>query len=431
MAAKKSKRPLMTFLSPEQMAAQNPWGGMLQNPTQAAINTSADESQAARKALGVIGQAREDSPVAMDNSREAASPIPLVEQFNQMALIPKGTGPRDTWMDRVTQKNQEQNKITENLYASPEEYNQLVGAVMNTEPVRQQQALLEAQDELAQDVISNYQTGMDLTPLMALTDAWSAKNPNLARAYKAPPGYGEKAKLLLDYGSKMADDRQRLMDKIMSGVQYMKTGTTSTGTLADLAALTQRGQTPAPAPRGGGNRTDSVEARWVITNAKKLSEAFNDEMKQLSQIEANLARGDLQGLKISTGYISRVLGGEKGVLTDADIGRVMPSGLGLTIDNLEAYVTNNPNVLVDPVFMRGLQELLAEGKRNLRKKYDRDRLNFQNAVKAEPTLSSKAGLVDNFANPAPPEQPAPKSQMELLFEKTLQDLKASKQNGKK
>lgn len=417
MAAKKSKRPLMTFLSPEQMAAQNPWGGMLQNPTQAAINNSADESQAARKALGVIGQAREDSPVAMDNSREAASPIPLVEQFNQMALIPKGTGPRDTWMDRVTQKNQEQNKITENLYASPEEYNQLVGAVMNTEPVRQQQALLEAQDELAQDVISNYQTGMDLSPLMALTDAWSAKNPNLARAYKAPPGYGEKAKLLLDYGSKMADDRQKLMDKIMSGVQYMKTGTTSTGTLADLAALTQRGQTPAPPPKGGGSgRGGVVDAKWVISNSKKLSEDFNKDMADITKIKAALSDNSIQGLNLATGYISRVLGGQKGVLTDKDLKLVTPQGIKLTLANLEAYVTSNPNVRIDPKFTKRINELIVEGERKLREKYAGEMRQYKDAVSKGPTeLSQFSHLVDSFAiPPMPPEPPKKNVILEML-----------------
>lgn len=99
----------------------------------------------------------------------------------------------------------------------------LLGQLKNSEnknAKQQQQSLADYQNQIRQ--VNSAPTGMDLTPLLALADAWKKGGGNLAASYKAPMSPQEKQQLGLKLQDELLkrtqdmtkDERDQLKDRL-------------------------------------------------------------------------------------------------------------------------------------------------------------------------------------------------------------------------
>lgn len=407
MAANK-KKPLYTFTPPQQnyLLQANPWSGLMNQAEMAPPAAAPQEAAPTQESINQaseIGQMAQQLPTGMQPG---------------VAADPR----RDKWNAEAKLQDTIKNIVAANTYMGPEQANALMGMVKDLPIMKEREESRARERELQREVLSSLPTGVDVSPLMALTDAWTGSN--LAKSYKAPPGWDARAKLLLDYGQKMQKDEQDQLDSMIKMAQYMKSGSTTEQLGSVLGQSYSMGQTPLGQPKLGGAgrpRDPQIEDKYLISMANKAYDKFSEANRQLNTLEDNLARGDLQGLQISLGFASRQLGGQMGVLTDKDVRQTLPATGLQTLAQLEAYVTNNPNVLLDPKITKGLKELAAIARTKLESKYTDDLGKLRNAVSAS-SLKGREPILDAYKlTPKAPEAAEKKApSLKDMFQKLME-----------
>jgi len=277
------------------------------------------------------------------------------------------------------------------FYMSPEEKRALDVITENSPAMQRVRADIDTRKALGdqyQGMIGAKKAGVDLSPLMALSDAWTGSR--FAQSYKAPMNPMDKYKDILAYKDKISDDEQKFADAINKGSQYLKAGSQTEQEKRALTELQKYGVNNPDPNKGRRDRPAALDEKWMIDKANKMHNDYQEDFAQMGRLKDNLARGDLQGLQISLGYASRQLGGQKGVLTDRDVKMTMPATVGVTLAELEAYFTNNPNVKLTPEITRGLSQLADIAIKNLNEKYKREFGTFKKSVSG----SSMGGLAN-------------------------------------
>lgn len=281
---------------------------------------------AASKKKAVKPAARRITPsLALDLPVEEISPLSL-EMPDPLALAPKlsgrkfletpsrnGARPGDTKINQLDLSQGMSTGKSRNSYMNGPEYDTLTQAAMSTEPNRALSRGIEEQEGMYEDVLRNMPTGMvDLTPLMAMTDAMTGSK--FASSYKAPADQMDNIKLLSGLQDRTQSSRERLAQLIMNETGGLKSGTDEQGYKSGLDESQKNGFTyPNPhAPRAaqqGGTPTNvrgfynTFKGSEPVKEASKIqqaAQAIAGHLKNPNWLGDSAARaGILQAMRLA------------------------------------------------------------------------------------------------------------------------------------
>ena len=194
----------------------------------------------------------------------------LKPQYVQTPIIGNRIGESSEADIKAAQEFVESNK--KDYYMSPTEKRNLDLITENSPAMKRVRADIDARKDLGdqyQSMLGGRKQGVDLSPLMALSDAWTGSR--FAQSYKPPANPMDKFKDILAYKDKISDDEQKFADAITRGTQYLKAGTTSYVDKKVLDEIMKRKiENPDPNAWRGRDRDPSLKAAGFLSNFKNI-----------------------------------------------------------------------------------------------------------------------------------------------------------------
>lgn len=220
--------------------------------------------------------------------------------------------------------------------------------------LKQQEAAIKDQEQLIKKM-TPYEHKIDFSPLMALSDSWGGTN--LAKNYQRPETEEEHQAKLADLNNKLLAQKNAL-----SG---------NDNDLIKLSVIKQANDAASKNARFDENMQFKKETQLQQDLDKDLFDPINKRSAEFGQIDAALAKGDWATIGATMSQFSRGIAGEKGVLTDKDVERVMPKSFQGDLAKLKSYFANTPTEQMDPAYVKGLQELSILARKNAADVYGR------------------------------------------------------------
>lgn len=384
----------------------SPWAALMgEDPSQMGIDVaSALAKPAAPPAglpAGMLSMPVSDkpaAPVAMEAAPAAAvsSPAQVAEATKTLSTAlgqPPGMA-ANNFQNKVQAQSGIQRRVVQDTYLSPEDYQALVDAAESVTPVQEQKKRLADLDKLNAASISSIPDYEDKSPLLNLIDTWTGSK--LAAGYKRPMGTEDRAKILMEYGAKTKSDHEKVLQDVLKAAQYMKSGTALDQATSGFLASTGMGRS---APRATGGAGTGAKDDWkVIQEGNKVGKEFEESKSRLDAVRSALASGQLGDVKRALSLAARELSGEKGVLTDQDIGRILPNTIGMTADQFAAWISNDPSVQLNPAILQGLRAEIPRALARLQSRNAAKIATLQESMKNSPAFRGKTTLLDPFKN---------------------------------
>lgn len=362
--------------------------------------------------------------LALDLPVEEVSPLSL-EMPDPLALGPKlqgrkfletpsrnGARPGDTKINQLDLSQGMSSGKSRNAYMTGPEYDTLVQAAASTAPNRALQGGIDEQQGMYEDVLRNMPQGMvDLTPLMAMTDAMTGSK--FASSYKAPGDMYDNVKMLSGLQNQAQGSRERLAQLIMNETGGLKQGQDEQGYKSGLEESQKSGFAVPnpPQPRMGGLTPGNIAGaeKWIIGENQKMLKDFTADKSALDNLKRALATGEFGDVRRSLAQAARVISGEKGVLTEGDLTRVLPQTLGMDWAKFATYVGSDPGFKIDPYILEGIKAAVAASELDLHRRYSEKHRAFDDQLSASSTYGSLPSLgaiqkpnKEMFAPPAAP-----------------------------
>lgn len=213
-----------------------------------------------------------------------------------------------------------------------------------------QRAGLEKQNELLSQYM-NLPKRTNVAPLLALAEAWG-NVPGLSASYTKPDT--EQDRLLKNLGAQkeISSGQKALADDLVAYMRAQTPGYNQYGTTASQLLGLVSGTQP---PRGSGaaDPEERMLAREVRGKVDKLTTDMGDVGAKFDNIDAAFATKNNANLKSALYQYARAVNDEKGPLTRDDLVNIMPSSLGRSWMDLEAWFNNGaaevPKELVEPL----------------------------------------------------------------------------------
>lgn len=136
-----------------------------------------------------------------------------------------------------------------------------------------------------------------------------------------------------------------------------------------------------------GKDIDDVVRKEFANSSKDLE----DLAKQYKNLEASLSSGDSVKVNASLSNFARLIAGEKGVLTDQDIARAMPSTLINRINTLSTYF-GDPKKEAPAEVVDEMLELVSQAKSLLKDAYTNKVNATRDSLEAIPTYSGAPAI---------------------------------------
>lgn len=129
---------------------------------------------------------------------------------------------------------------------------------------------------------------------------------------------------------------------------------------------------------GRDRRFDESQLRHkedrMMKDLNKDLEDIAEVEKQWSTLSSALASGDSQKINNALAVYARSISGERGVLTDRDIVRVMPSNLYMDLARMSSYFSTTPSAEVPPEMTKKMVEMIQQAQQIVGQVY-KDRIN--------------------------------------------------------
>lgn len=267
-------------------------------------------------------------------------------------------------------------KYMRDVVYTPEDLKNLGEGAMQIPAVAKEQKGLEDQEDLARKLMAAQAqdtTAPDFTPLADLAKMWT----NGAYQSTFKPQNQDKAKSIMDYFEKIQDNKRDLAKSVLDAVKASKQGvyTTQNSTADDTTnkVIQLLFQNPQPQPKTGGNASAAnlqFRKEQDIRNAVNQEQTkFQDVKNTFDTIDGALASNDYQQVSNSLAQIARFVGGEKGMLSEGDIKRVVPSNYQGSLHRFLSYFSDTPTTQMNPAYVASLRELVQRARANVGKKY--------------------------------------------------------------
>lgn len=202
--------------------------------------------------------------------------------------------------------------------------------------------------------IASKPRGVDFSALAGYFDS-NVPGSKLSQNYKAPETQEEKEAKIL---------------QIEGALQKAKQGLTA----SEIAAL--KAQMDTHSTRSSDRQASQEANRYLRKedtfrkDLSKIADPLAEDSQRLSTLETNLGSGDWQKVANSLSNFSRSVAGEKGVLTDQDIARVLPANFQGSLAKFESYFAETPTAKIDPAYTKALVELVQTAKQKTADRYD-------------------------------------------------------------
>lgn len=339
----------------------------------------------------------------MDDPFSASLPIPSSMQSMPASYF--GPGAFDKREAKTSQDAARQ--AQRHVYKTPSEYYSQLETVMGSPLMQRLSQGINDMGALRKNFLEHAPIQADLSPLMAMADFVAQGKGNALQAYKRPDNdiVAKLAGLMGNEQSAAFNQANLAMNQVP-----LRAGDDTASVKAGVDEGRGTGfQVPRP-PSNVGTQIVAAE-RWYTDKTQKNLQDFSIARDQLEALQSALDRGDIGSITRSMGLAARLLSGEKGVVTDRDIGRVLPKTIGMDFTQLEGYLTNNPSTLLNPMTLIGIKEEVQAAKERLNKRYALNQQTFDDTLRGSPTLG---GIPDRMGGPArerlQEEKPAPAPQ---------------------
>lgn len=363
-------------------------GGAATAPTPAVEPKPTITPPASRQPVVLKKKPQQAAPVA-----QAPAPTPAIDD----PMRPLGsTGLRPNEDLREALKKLEQDKtIKTNTLLPIREMKLRELAGQDSEAYRMQgQSVDEMRALLEQRLGQKTQT--NLKPLAALMDSWYGSK--LAAGYTEPETAAGKLDKIAAYQAQIAGQRDKMVDNLTNYQKNFKDGGSITDKLAELFQLQQKTGTRAFDPNSA--------LRGTATQQRLLDKDLRGEInrdilnpmalrkEQFATIDSSLASNDYQTVHSMLSQFSRGVAGEKGVLTDTDIKRIIPASFGGDLARFMAYFGSTPTEKLDPNYTLKLRELVSTAKSNAVVVYGDHVKNKKALFKAMPSYNGQDAAIN-------------------------------------
>lgn len=354
-----------TYIGPDQYAQLkktlgNSWAQLRGQPTQEDINSSVDSSQMPQNSSSMYAPVPE--PMA-PSAPQAPQPKPITLVPGKASPSMAAGGPQPFFSNKKQTTNSHENKdiSNRNVYLGLQDKENpsladLVNQYETTAPVIAQRKGMEDLKALQAKTFAGLPTGVDLTPLMALSDAWTGSR--FANSYKPPMSGSDKAQLLLKYGEANQKNLQDLTKDELSHISQLKAGndqSIQTQKLAQLLAATNG----VKAPSGNANNP-FAQGKYLTGAAGKITDEFLKESTALGAARNAISSGKLNEIKAYTPVMARFVAGDKGQIARNLIEKVVPNTGNLKASEWESFISGNPEVLVDPRISTSMVKIIND-----------------------------------------------------------------------
>lgn len=280
---------------------------------EAAKKTSVKKAQPVAPSLSLAEPAAEPSPLSL----AMPDPLELTPRLQGRRFLETpsraGSRPGDTKINQLDLSQGMTTGKSRNSYMDGPEYDALVQAAMGAAPNRALSRGIDEQQAFYEATAKGMPRGqVDLTPLMAMTDAMTGSN--FAGSYKAPEGFSDRAKLLSGLQDKTQGSRERLAQLLMNETGGLKNGQDEQGYKSGMDESQKNGFAhPNPhAPRMGqqGNTPTNVRGFYntfkgsePVKEAAKIqqaAQAITGHLKNPNWLGDSAARaGILQAMRLA------------------------------------------------------------------------------------------------------------------------------------
>lgn len=199
--------------------------------------------------------------------------------------------------------------------------------------------------------------GIDFSALTSYFDS-IVPDSKLSQGYTPPESEEKRQERILQLEGAIQKSKEGMSDK---EIDYMKS---LLNTNLTNKALQQQGRNSRFEESQLLKKEDTL--RKDLT---KVSDDLAEDQQKLSTLEINLGSGDYQKVANSLSNFSRAVSGEKGVLTDSDIARVLPKNFQGSLARFAAYFSETPSAQIDPAYTKALVELTQTAKQKTAEKY--------------------------------------------------------------
>lgn len=349
-------------------------------------------AQPAGESIAAPGETQPN--LILEDPFSASMPIPSGIQSMPVAYMGPGAfDKRSAKMDQAAGREAQRH-----VYKTPDEYYSQLGTVMGSPLMQKLSSGVKNLEGLREQFLQHAPVQADLSPLMGLADFVAQGKGNALRSYKRPDDYNDLVSKLAGLMGSEQGAAYNQANLAMNQVP-LKAGDDSASTKAGVSQDRDQGyQVPRPASMGMMSPGAMLNAeKWYTDKTQKNLQEFATYRDQLDALESALGRGDIGSITRAMGLAARLLSGEKGVITDKDIGRVLPKTIGQDASALESYITNNPSVLMNPMTLIGIKEEVQAAKERLFKRYNLNQQTFDDTLRGSPTMG---GIPDRMGGPA-------------------------------
>lgn len=210
---------------------------------------------------------------------------------------------------------------------------------------------LESQKKTLEDNLGR----PDLAPVIGLTDWLSGGKAQALKGYERPPTPEEAEKMKFGLEEAIQKRRGELSSDIAANLRNKQ-----------LISGLNEARKDQRFDRSQNSKSEKALYQDLdknfITPAREKGQLFN-------QMEAQLAAGKYQDVLQSLSTFARQIGGEKGALSDSDVGRQLPVTIQSDVARLEQYFTGNAKA--DPAQIEQLKKTLEIAKRTTHEAYSK------------------------------------------------------------
>lgn len=265
--------------------------------------------------------------------------------------------------------------------------------------------------------------GLDLSAIGGLVDYENAKKgikTNLAAQYKAPTAAREMGKENLAVVDAVQKQRGQFSKEQVDLLKANLQGYRTEQVLRDIQDKLSQGNKP-PAPRGNPAVQQSQFDREYRAKLAPVLADLNASKEQFGIIDSALASRDYASINLTLAQLARRVSGEKGVLTDQDVKRVMPSNFQGDVAKFMTYLNGvTPTTVVPPEYAKSLQGMVELAKQRAREKYEGQVKSLEGIYRPDPKFGGTAAAATQSARSdasafAPP-TPKKKSLVEQFME---------------
>ena len=209
------------------------------------------------------------------------------------------------------------------------------------------------------------EAGQNYKPLLALIDSYTGGNlaasVDASKAAETPEQRQYKIAQLSDLLSKRRGDITKQQADILKNASKGSGG--SERTMARLIGMEKRQKRFEDKAVGRANEE-------IYKDTKKFGDSISDFNESLSVAEGALRSRDIRKINSVAAILARKISGEKGVLTDRDVGRAFFRTFGMTLLEYQAKIDLGETPQVKPENVQYMLELIHTSKTALLKSID-------------------------------------------------------------